>query len=156
MKLVTSSEPVVRSIGRLCLAVGQAYRGRLASALQLLDEGIALDLAAQVDNIRIILDHLSKARIYQETEQLDLAMLEIEKALNYADSTYPDPRFTIGPLLYTGLLAAGGNSGEAREFIAAWRETSQFGNQLARLSAVQVRRQEIAGQRIQKYTLNEV
>jgi serine/threonine protein kinase/tetratricopeptide (TPR) repeat protein len=122
LRMTTASETIIRSVGRLCLALSRAYRGELNQALQLLDQGINTDLMEQADEIEVAFKHITKACIYVERRQLDSAILETERGLAYSDSADAEPRLTIGSSLYIKLLAACGRIGDAKAYLKSWWE----------------------------------
>ncbi|MGB7062672.1 MAG: FlgO family outer membrane protein [Candidatus Zixiibacteriota bacterium] len=86
--LASSSEKSVRSEGRTYLALIPLYQGRLDEALRVLDAGIIADRMEEAKGWELE-KHFSKATIYREKKNIDLALEETQEAMKISREVRP-------------------------------------------------------------------
>jgi tetratricopeptide (TPR) repeat protein len=115
-ELSSSTEKDIRSQGRTYLAYVPLYQGKLERALEVLDDGIAADRMEQAKGYQNASKHFSKALIYQEKINLELALKETEKAIEiYREANPDDPIW--GKSYYVSLLAENNDFEKAEEVV---------------------------------------
>ena len=80
-KLLSSSSKNVRSQGRFYLALVPLYQGKLTSALEMLDDGIAADRIEQYEYWPNSFKYALKAFIYCQMKDMDMALESIKEAM---------------------------------------------------------------------------
>jgi tetratricopeptide (TPR) repeat protein len=109
-EVATGDQKSARSRARTGLALIPLQRGKLDSALLVLNDGIAADRleqatsGAQGDRA---LKHNLKADVYREKRHLDSALLEIRTAVEIHNQAYPDDRYAYRYFLAQALAESG-------------------------------------------------
>ncbi len=88
-ELSSSTEKDWRSAGRTYLAYIPRYQGKFKDALEVLDQGIGADRMEQAEGVQNAIKHFSKADIYREKRNQNLAVKEAEKAIKIWHSANP-------------------------------------------------------------------
>ncbi len=114
----------IRSNGRTLLSLVPLYQGKFTDALQVLDDGIAADRMEQAGGETIISKHELKALIYDDRNQSDLALQEIETTRSIYEKIMPgDP---VGMRdVYAVFLARNGKFKEAGAVLQALKENAE-------------------------------
>ena len=120
-ELCSSSDKDTRSEGRSYLALIPIYQGKFEGALKVLDHGIAADRMEQAQGVNNASKHFLKANIYEEKKVLNLAVEEVEKALEILHRVNPDYK-VYGRDYYVQLLAEKGDFEKAEEVALALRK----------------------------------
>ena len=103
-QLTTGQDKTMRSQGRTSLANIPTYQGKFDHALQVLDDGLAADRIEQAEGRWSAHKHLSKAFIYEEKNNLNLALREMESYMEIYSRIDPDEKVAGRPN-YARLLA---------------------------------------------------
>lgn len=117
----------IRSNGRTLLALVPLYQGKFTDALQVLDDGIAADRMEQVAGETTISKHDIKALIYDERDQSDLALQEIETSRSIFDKIMPGDPVNMRDV-YAVFLARDGKIKEAEAVLQALKENAEGKN----------------------------
>jgi tetratricopeptide (TPR) repeat protein len=80
-ELCSSGQKNTRSRGRTYLAFIPLYQGKFEDALKVLDDGIAADRMEQTEGAQNAIKHFTRAEMYGEKGNLNLAGKEAEKAV---------------------------------------------------------------------------
>ncbi len=114
-QLSSSTEKDIRSQGKTYLAYIPRYQGKFEGALEVLDQGIGADRMERAEGGQAS-KHLLKATIYREKRSLNLALKEVEKAIEISRRVNPDA--TIYHRHYYAPLLAENNDFEKAEEVA--------------------------------------
>jgi eukaryotic-like serine/threonine-protein kinase len=125
--LCSSIDKGTRSEGRVYLAYIPAYQGKLEDALRILDDGIAADRMDQAEGSSNASKHWEKAFIYEEKQNLDLALKETKVIIEINKRVYPNNPMN-GRDLYAYLLAKSGKLKEAEEINRALKKDIEAKN----------------------------
>ncbi len=125
--LASSSEKVIRSEGRTCLALIPLYQGKLDEALRVLDAGITADRMEEAKAWQVE-KHFRKATIYREKKNLDLALEETQKAMEISREVYPQAPVSNWQY-YVRLLAENNEIAKAEEAAGALQKDVEEKNQ---------------------------
>jgi len=120
-KLCSSTDKAARSWGRLLLALIPLHQGKLERALKVLDDGIAADRMEQAEGGHIVLKYFLKAIVYEEKNNLNVALMELEKSMEMY-SKYNPERKDFGRAYYARFLAKNGDFEKAEKVAEALRE----------------------------------
>lgn len=113
-KLISSEEKYTRGFGRTCLALIPMYQGKFNQALQILDQGLAADKLEKLEGWTEISKRFSKASIYEQNKNFDLALKEVELSMEIMRKLDPsDPIYFRDFYIY--ILVQSGNLKKAEE-----------------------------------------
>ncbi len=110
----SNSDKEIRAHARICLAYIPAYQGKFNEALRVLDDGIAADRMEQAEGPSNAEIHLLKALIYEQKDDLTLAMGELETYMEIRRKIDPADQVSGWPM-YTRLLAQNGKIEKAEQ-----------------------------------------
>jgi len=113
-ELTSSGQKNNRLWGRTYLAFIPIYQGKFNQALEVLDDGIAADRMEQAEGGHNAFKHGEKALIFEEKQNLDLALKEIKIVVENLKKIYPNNPDN-GRSYYAYLLAQSGRIDEAEE-----------------------------------------
>jgi tetratricopeptide (TPR) repeat protein/tRNA A-37 threonylcarbamoyl transferase component Bud32 len=115
-ELTTSPEKDWRTLGRSCLALIPLYQGKFEKALEQLDDGIAADRMEKYEGGQHQRKRYLKAKIYEEKNELNLALQEIEKNMEMTLKQNPDA-VIYWQDNYACLLAKSGDIAKSEEIL---------------------------------------
>jgi tetratricopeptide (TPR) repeat protein len=119
-ELASSSDKDTRSEGRIYLALIPLYQGKFNRALEVLNYGITADRMEQAkgwhDNKCLL-----KSLIYREKKNLNLALEEVEKAMEISRKVNPDAKVYYRHV-YAQLLAEDNDFDKAEEVALALKK----------------------------------
>ncbi|MBU8933334.1 MAG: protein kinase [candidate division Zixibacteria bacterium] len=118
--LCSDSNANRRSLGRLLLTYIPIYQGRLDAALKTLDDMVIARRVEQ-DKMGESDFHLVRASIFEEKNELETALTEMEKATEEFFKTYPDERY-YSLHIYIRLLAENAHFEKARSECEMFRD----------------------------------
>jgi tetratricopeptide (TPR) repeat protein len=118
-QLSSSTQKRTRSQGRTYLAYVPLYQGKFEEALEILDRGVGADRMEQAEGWQDN-KHILKASIHQETKHLDLALKELEAAMEI--SRRSNPLGLYWRPNYVHFLAETGSVEKAEEVAEALRK----------------------------------
>jgi len=116
-----------RPWGRTLLAYIPLYQGKLENALEVLDDGIAADRMERAEDWSTY-KHFLKATIYRQKNNLNLALEEIEKAMEIFHKLYPD-QVIPGWYKYVQVLAENKDFEKAEQVTAALKKNVEKKNE---------------------------
>jgi tetratricopeptide (TPR) repeat protein len=127
--LSSSSEKLWRSIGRLYLVLIPLYQGKFEDALKVSDDCIAGDRMEQAEGEMNAYKHFSKAQIYEEKKNMDLALKEAEMGIEILKKATPSDPVNMRDY-YTNLLAKSGKIAEAEKVALALKKDIEEKNKI--------------------------
>ncbi len=127
-ELSSCEDKANRSWGRLCLALIPLYQGKFTKAMEVLNDGISADGMEQVEGFDKGYKHLLKAHIYDERQNLDLALNETQIAMEIFKKVSPDDPVRLRDY-YAYLLARSGKLVEAEKVARALKSDIEQKNQ---------------------------
>jgi serine/threonine protein kinase/tetratricopeptide (TPR) repeat protein len=122
-ELCSSTNKDTRPWGRTLLAYIPLYQGKLENALEVLDDGIAADRMERAEGWPAY-KHVLKATIYRQKDNLNLALDEVEKAMEIFHKALPD-QVTQFRHYYIQLLAENKHFEKAEQMAAALKKDIQ-------------------------------
>ena len=120
-KLISSEEKYTRGFGRTCLALIPTYQGKFNQALQIFEQGLAADKLEKLEGWTEISKRFSKASIYEQNKNFDLALKEVELSMEIMRKLDPsDPVYFRDYYIY--LLVQSGNLKKAEQLAKSLKE----------------------------------
>jgi len=117
-QISASSEKSRRAAGRTYLAYIPLYQGKFDEALEVLDNGLAADRMEQYDGTQNAVKHYLKTQIYEEEENWEKALREMEDGMGIYHRAHPDDPGQFR-YYYVHLLNESGRIDKAKEVARA-------------------------------------